>query len=126
MSAKISKGRRVLVVDDNVGAARLLSIFVKALGHEVQTASNGQEAVERGRVFEPEIVIMDIGMPVMDGYQAARMIRSEAWGKGITLIALTGWGQDDDKQKAWDAGFDRHLVKPVEPDTILAELTVPD
>ncbi len=124
-SAKSSANRRILVVDDNVGAARLLSIVVKALGHEVQTASNGQEAIERGRAFEPEIVIMDIGMPVMDGYQAARVIRSEAWGQGIVLIALTGWGQDDDKQKTRDAGFDCHLVKPVEPDTIrkiLAEL----
>jgi PAS domain S-box-containing protein len=128
-SPTISNGRRILVVDDNVGAARLLSIILKAIGHEVQTASNGQEAVERGRAFEPEIVFMDIGMPVMDGYQAARRIRSEAWGRGITLIALTGWGQDEDRQKACDAGFDRHLVKPVEPDTIraiLAELAVPD
>ncbi len=110
--------RRVLVVDDNIGAARLLAIIVKALGHEVQTAYNGQEAVERGRAFEPEIVIMDIGMPVMDGYEAARAIRREDWGKGIVLIALTGWGQEDDKQKTRDAGFDCHLVKPVEPDTI--------
>jgi CheY-like chemotaxis protein len=123
--AKTSAKRRILVVDDNLGAAKLLSIVVKSLGHEVQTASNGQEAIERGRAFEPGIVIMDIGLPVMDGYEAARVIRSEPWGREILLIALTGWGQDDDKQKTREAGFNRHLVKPVEPDMIrkiLAEL----
>ncbi len=122
---RVDTRRRVLVVDDNVGAAQLLAIVVKMLGHEVQTASNGREAIERGRDFKPELVIMDIGMPIMDGYEAARIMRDEAWGRSITLIALTGWGQDDDKQKTKDAGFDRHLVKPVEPDTlrkILAEL----
>ncbi len=110
--------RRVLVVDDNLSAVKLLSMLVQMLGHEVTTASNGQEAIERGREFVPDIIFMDIGMPVMDGYQAARTIRSEAWGKEAELIALTGWGQDDDKQKTRDAGFDQHLVKPVEAEVI--------
>jgi len=110
--------RRVLIVDDNDTAAKLLSLIVKKEGHVVATALNGQDAVECGHAFHPEIVLMDIGMPVMDGYQAARAMRKEPWGNDITLVALTGWGQDDDKQKTQDAGFDLHLVKPVEPDTI--------
>lgn len=115
--------RRVLLVDDNAAAAKLLGIVLTKLGHEVLTASNGQEAIERGREFRPDIIIMDIGMPIMDGYQAARAIRSESWGQAIPLIALTGWGQDDDKQKTHDAGFDRHLVKPVAPDALRSLLT---
>jgi PAS domain S-box-containing protein len=120
---KASKGRRILVVDDNEAAAKMLSIVIKMLGNEVLTAFNGQEAIEKGREFKPDIIFMDIGMPVMDGYAAAKAIRSEPWGRCPLLIALTGWGRDDDKKKTKDAGFDRHLVKPVEPDVIRKILT---
>ena len=116
--ASLTPSRRVLVVDDNMGAARTLSIVVKMLGNEVCTAHNGQDALEKAQDFLPEIIIMDIGMPVMDGYAAARAIRNLPWGKNIFLIALSGWGQEDDKQKTKDAGFDRHLVKPVEPSVV--------
>ena len=113
--------RRVLVVDDNAGACKLLALMIKLLGHEVASAFNGLEAVERAREFRPEIIFMDLGMPVMDGCAAAQSIRSEAWGASVTLIALTGWGQDVDKERTSEAGFDHHLVKPVEP-TLVREM----
>ncbi len=109
---------RILIVDDNVIAGNLLSLVIKMLGHEVATASNGLEAIEYGQKFQPQIILMDIGMPVMDGYEAARKIRTEQWGKDILLVALTGWGQDDDRKKSRDAGFDDHLVKPVDANVI--------
>jgi signal transduction histidine kinase/CheY-like chemotaxis protein len=107
-------GRKVLVVDDNVAAAKTLSTLIKMLGNDVRTATNGQEAVEMAEEFQPELIIMDIGMPVMDGYDAARTIRSMPWGQHVRLVALTGWGQESDIQKSRSAGFDQHLVKPVE------------
>ncbi len=121
-----TSSRRVMVVDDNVGAARTLSIVVQMLGNQVCTAYNGQDALDKAQEFQPEIVIMDIGMPVMDGYAAARAMREKPGGKSIFLVALTGWGQEDDKQRTKDAGFDRHLTKPVEPSVIrkmLSELS---
>ncbi|OYP36857.1 PAS domain S-box protein [Rhodopirellula sp. MGV] len=112
------KQLKVLVVDDNFAAAKTLSIVIRQLGNLVSIASNGAEGVETAREFQPDLIIMDIGMPVMDGNAAARIIRSEPWGKDIVLVALTGWGQEDDVRKTHDAGFDRHLVKPIEPDVI--------
>ena len=106
---------RVLVVDDNHDAARLLSMHLRVLGSEVFTASDGYEAVHVAAEVRPDIVLMDIGMPGMNGYDAARRMRSESWGKELLLIALTGWGQEEDKQRAAAAGFDHHLVKPLEP-----------
>ncbi|MEZ6086923.1 MAG: response regulator [Pirellulaceae bacterium] len=126
-AASASELKRILVVDDNVAAAKLLAIVIRKIGHDVQVANDGRQAVQIGGEFKPDIVIMDIGMPIMDGYEAARAMRREPWGKEIELIALTGWGQDDDRQRTTQAGFNRHLVKPVEPDTIrsiLAELSV--
>lgn len=107
--------RRVLVVDDNTAAARTLSIVVKMLGNEVRTAGDGREACAVASEFRPEVILMDIGMPEMDGYEAARWIRQQAWGCEIKLVALTGWGQENDKIRTNEAGFDYHLVKPAEP-----------
>lgn len=107
--------RRVLVVDDNKAAAEMLRMVVRMLGNEVQTAGDGQEAVERAAVFQPDVVLMDLGMPRMNGYQAARHIRQQPWGEAMVLVALTGWGQSEDKQRTSEAGFDHHLVKPAEP-----------
>jgi CheY-like chemotaxis protein/two-component sensor histidine kinase len=103
---------RVLVVDDNTSAGEVLGMLIKMLGCDVQIASDGQQAVERAEEFRPDLILMDLGMPIVDGYEAARRIRQQSWGKTIMLVALTGWGQDDDKRRSHDAGFDDHLVKP--------------
>lgn len=102
---------RILVVDDNPDAARSLSLLLEQLGHTVATAENGKDAIESVSTFEPDVVIMDIGMPVMDGFDAARELRRQ--GSQVTLVALTGWGQTEDKEATKAAGFDYHLVKPV-------------
>ncbi|MBA2113510.1 PAS domain-containing hybrid sensor histidine kinase/response regulator [Bremerella alba] len=106
---------RVLVVDDNKAAADMLSKVVKMLGNTVETAEDGQQAIEMAQEFQPEIILMDLGMPKMNGYEAARYIRQQDWGKNILLIALTGWGQQEDRERTKDAGFDHHLVKPADP-----------
>lgn len=107
-------GRRVLIVDDNKAAADLLGAAVKRLGNAVRTAGDGQQACEIAEAFRPAVVIMDLGMPKMNGYQAAQYIRKQPWGKDVVLIALSGWGQDEVKRKTKEAGFDGHLVKPAE------------
>jgi CheY-like chemotaxis protein len=104
---------RVLVVDDNRDASTMLTNLVKDLGSEVLTACDGLQAIKYAADFRPHIVFMDIGMPEMDGYEAAKHIRLQTWGKDLTLVALTGWGQDEDRQRTQRAGFDHHLVKPV-------------
>jgi CheY-like chemotaxis protein len=106
---------RVLVVDDNRAAADMLSLAMTMLGNEVRMASDGQEAIEVAAKFRPDVVLMDIGMPRMNGYEAARYIRQQPWGEKLMLVALTGWGQDEDKRRTIEAGFDHHLVKPAEP-----------
>ncbi|MGE0610167.1 MAG: PAS domain-containing protein, partial [Pirellulales bacterium] len=106
---------RVLVVDDNADAATTLGMVVKMLGNEVRTAGDGLQGVELAQQFQPHVVLMDIGMPRMNGYEASKAIRQQPWGQAMMLVALTGWGQDDDRQKALDAGFNHHLVKPAEP-----------
>ncbi|MCG6158188.1 PAS domain S-box protein [Rubinisphaera margarita] len=105
---------RVLIVDDNKSAADMLGLIVEALGHEVRYAADGHEAVATTMEFRPEVVLMDLGMPRMDGYEAARHLRQQPWGTDLTLVALTGWGQDEDKRRTREAGFDLHLVKPAE------------
>jgi CheY-like chemotaxis protein len=107
--------RRVLIVDDNIDAVRVLSIVVKKMGNEVCVAYDGVEAIAAAEQFLPEVVLLDLGMPRLDGYGAARHIRQQPWGQEMTLIALTGWGQETDKQRTKAAGFDHHLVKPADP-----------
>lgn len=106
---------RILVVDDNKAAATMLKMVVKMLGNEVRTAHDGQQAVEVAAEFLPDVVLMDLGMPKMNGYEAARHIREQPWGRDMLLVALTGWGQDEDRERTQEAGFDHHLVKPAEP-----------
>jgi PAS domain S-box-containing protein len=105
---------RVLVADDNEDALRSLAMMLRAMGHEVHTARDGAEVLESAAAIMPTLILMDIGMPRMNGYAVARRIREQPWGRGITLVALTGWGLEDDKRLAAEAGFDRHVVKPVE------------
>jgi signal transduction histidine kinase len=105
--------RRILVADDNHDAAESLTLQLQLAGHDVRTVHDGLEALAVAKTFKPQIVLLDLGMPKMDGYETARNMRLRSWGKGATLIALTGWGQQPDRQRTSEAGFDVHLVKPV-------------
>jgi CheY-like chemotaxis protein len=107
--------RRVLVVDDNVDSAKTLSMVLDVMGHQTTLANDGLEAVRIAQDFQPEIVLLDIGMPKLNGYEACRQIREQAWATQVIIIAVTGWGQDEDRQRSKDAGFDMHLVKPLDP-----------
>jgi CheY-like chemotaxis protein len=107
--------QRVLVVDDNRDAANLLGVFLDALGNDVRVAHDGREAIQVAQEFLPSVVLMDLGMPIMNGYSAARHIREQSWGQEMLLVALSGWGQDVYRQRAKEAGFDHHLVKPADP-----------
>jgi CheY-like chemotaxis protein len=101
-------------------------MLLKVMGNNVRTAHDGEEAVQAAGEFRPHVVLLDIGLPKMNGYDVCRHIRQQPWGKHIVLIAVTGWGQEDDKRKSEEAGFDRHMVKPVAPQalmTLLAELS---
>jgi len=105
---------RILVVDDNRDAALSLAMMLKIMGHETETAHDGIEALEAAPSFHPDLILLDIGMPRLNGYDTARRIRQVEWGKNLMLVALTGWGQDQDRRMSQEAGFDFHLVKPVE------------
>jgi len=107
--------RRVLVVDDNPDALKSLSLLVSLMGHEVRQARDGVEALEVAEEFRPEVIFMDLGMPRLSGFDAAQRIREESWGQELLLVATTGWGQDDDRRRTKEAGFDHHLVKPILP-----------
>jgi CheY-like chemotaxis protein len=96
-----------------------------SMGNATQTANDGLEAVELAAAFRPDVILLDIGMPKLNGYDVCRRIRGQPWGRNIVLVAYTGWGQDDDKRKSQEAGFNLHMVKPVEPvalDRLLAGL----
>lgn len=113
-----ARSLRVLIVDDNRDAARMLSMVVSHLQHDVRIASDGLEAIQVAGEFRPQVVLMDIGMPVLNGYEAAGRLRSLPWGREILLVALTGWGQAEDRKRSQEAGFDQHLVKPVDPQVL--------
>jgi two-component system CheB/CheR fusion protein len=104
--------RRILVVDDNQDSAESLALLLEIYGYEVRAAFSGPEAVEATRTFLPDVVLLDIGLPGMDGYEVARLIRAD--GNGCMLVALTGYGQDEDRRRSREAGFDHHLIKPVD------------
>jgi CheY-like chemotaxis protein/anti-sigma regulatory factor (Ser/Thr protein kinase) len=106
--------RRVLIVDDNVDLANGLARLLGLLGHSVHVAHDGKEAIEAARGFEPQVVLLDIGLPTMDGYQVAREIRMQEFGKSARIIAITGYGQEEDRRRSYEAGFDHHLVKPID------------
>jgi signal transduction histidine kinase len=110
--------RRVVVADDNVDSAESLAMLLTVLGHEVKTAHDGAAAVELADRFRPDVLILDIGMPGMTGYEAAAHVRRQPWGRGMVLAALTGWGQEDDRKRAEAAGFDHHFTKPVAADEL--------
>jgi PAS domain S-box-containing protein len=114
---------RILVVDDNRDAADSLAMVLRVMGHDTNAAHDGLEAVQAAAVFQPDVILLDIGLPKMNGYEVARYIRQQPWGQHMVLIALTGWGQEEDKRRALDAGCDHHLTKPVAP-TALEKLLV--
>ena len=107
----------MLVAEDIPDAAEMMRLMIECMGHEVRVAADGVEAVAIAQEFEPQIALLDIGMPRMDGYEAARRIRA-ALGQRVILVALTGWGQEEDQRRAFAAGFDRHVTKPAEPDVL--------
>ena len=113
-SALAPKTQRVLVVDDNHDSATTLALLLNLMGHETRTASDGVEALEIAERFKPDVALLDIGMPKLNGFETARKMRAADYGRGMLLVALSGWGQDADRQKSSEAGFDLHLVKPVD------------
>ena len=116
--------QRILVADDNRDAAEALSLQLQLAGHDVRTAHDGIEALTVAKTFDPEIVLLDLGMPKMDGYEVARQLRLQPRSRRVTLIALTGWGQQQDRDRTADAGFDAHLVKPVAEAQLFRALTL--
>jgi CheY-like chemotaxis protein/two-component sensor histidine kinase len=121
-SAEAPPRVKILVVDDNRDVAASLSMLLDLMGHDVRVAYDGEKAVQLAGEFRPQIVLLDLGMPNVDGYETCRRIRNHGWGADMTLIAVSGWGQDEDRRRSATAGFDAHLVKPVSPET-LAELS---
>lgn len=121
-AAQAGVKRRVLAVDDNRDALDALAALLRRQGHVVETAESGAEALAVAAMRQPEIILLDIGLPSMDGYEVARRIRREPWGSRVKLVAMTGWGQEQDKKNAADAGFDAHLTKPAHIECIEALL----
>ena len=114
--------REVLIADDNVDVASSLALLLELAGHRVHTARDGEEALDVAERTRPDVAILDIGMPRLNGYQVASAIRARPWGRSVQLIALTGWGREEEQQRARSAGFDHHCTKPTDPDTLIALL----
>lgn len=113
-----SGGRRVLIVDDNVDAAEILGQLLSFVGHTISLGHSGPAALEAVRSFRPDVLLLDIGLPGMNGYEVARHLRADPAAAGLVIVALTGWGTEDDRRRTREAGFDHHLTKPVEPEEI--------
>ena len=120
--ARAPAAKRVLVVDDNIDAAVTLGHLLRSLGHEVQVVHDGATALKAADELRPDVVLLDIGMPGMDGYEVARRLRTAHKDRRFRIVAITGWGQDADRQRAKEAGFDVHLVKPVDPSLLVRML----
>jgi CheY-like chemotaxis protein len=110
----LPRGRRILVVEDNVDAAQSLAMLLRLEGSEVEIAHDGVVGLHKACEWRPDAVLLDIGLPFMNGYEVCRALRAEDWARRLPIIALTGWGQEDDRARSREAGFDAHLVKPVE------------
>jgi PAS domain S-box-containing protein len=119
---KTALPRRILVVDDNIDAATTLDVLLRSLGHETRVAHDGMTALEIAREFRPQVILLDIGMPGLDGYEVARRLRAMNNGQTFRIVAITGWGQDADRKRSKEAGFDLHLVKPVDPNVLVSVL----
>ena len=112
--ASMPVARRILVVDDNLDSAESLVLLLKLMGNEVHAAHDGLEAVAMAETNHPDVILMDIGLPNLNGYEAARLIRERAGDREMVLIALTGWGQEEDRRRSKEAGFHHHLTKPID------------
>ncbi|GAB3016348.1 response regulator [Spirosoma pulveris] len=112
---------RVLLVDDNKELAELTAKIMQTLGYEVHTCFNGQDAIEAAKTWQPDVMLLDIGLPDLDGYAVCAYIRRQSWSRSLPIIALTGYGEESDKQRSLLAGFDTHLLKPIDY-TTLAQL----
>jgi PAS domain S-box-containing protein len=117
--------QRILVVDDNQDAAESLAMVLGIMGHETRTAHDGATAIGVAAAFEPEVILLDIGMPRLNGYDTVRHIRDQEWGRNAMVVAVTGWGQEHDQRRSRDAGFDHHLVKPVDLGQLMQLITAP-
>ena len=115
---------RVLVVDDNIDAAESIAMFLKLLGHDVKTAADGEQALTCAPVYMPDVVVLDIGLPTLDGYEVARRLRTFAETRQSLLIALTGYGQESDRLQVLAAGFDKHLIKPADPQALIEAIAI--
>ena len=116
---------RILVVDDNHDSALSLAMMLSIMGHETRTAHDGESAVATAESFLPDVILLDIGLPKLNGYEVAQRIRESDWGQSMFLIAVTGWGQEEDRQRSSEVGLNVHMVKPVEPaalERLLSEL----
>jgi CheY-like chemotaxis protein len=110
---------RILVVDDNRDAAASLGVMLALQGHDTRTAHDGLDALELAEAFRPEVILLDLDLPKLSGDEACRRIRREPWGRSMVIVAVTGWGQEDDRIRCEQAGFDRHLVKPIDPEELV-------
>lgn len=117
--------RKILVVDDNRDAAVTLAMLLKVTGNETKLAHDGLAAIEAAEAFQPDVIILDIGLPKLNGYDAAKRIREQTWGREMVLIALTGWGQEEDRRRSREAGFNHHLVKPVDHAALVQLINAP-
>jgi CheY-like chemotaxis protein len=113
-SAQSPRRHRIVIADDGRDTADSLAALLTIMGHEVKVAYDGQEAVTVAATFRPDVMILDVGMPKLDGYQVARRVREEPWGRAVLLVAMTGWGRADDRRRAEESGFDRHFTKPAD------------
>ncbi len=120
-----SAGRRILLVEDSADAREALQRLLELDGHAVAVAADGHEALTRAAEVAPDIALIDIGLPVLDGFEVARRLRATPLGSKMRLIALTGYGRSDDRARVMEAGFDGHLVKPVDHDALARQLTAP-
>ena len=118
MPAPVSR-RRVLIVDDSEDGAESLAMLLEFGGHQTYQAHDGLAAIEAADRLRPDAVLLDIGLPRLNGYEVCRRIREEPWGKDVVLVALTGWGQEEDRQRSREAGFNTHMVKPVDHNLLL-------
>ena len=105
--------RRILIVDDNEDSAESLALLLEMTGHETHTAHDGETAIKEAERLRPHVMFLDIGLPALNGHEVCRRLRQQPWGREMVLIALTGWGQPEDRRRSEEAGFDGHLVKPV-------------
>ena len=114
---------RILVIDDNADAAMMLALLLKLKGYDAYTRDSGRAGIEAAERLQPPAILLDIGMPDLDGYATCRLIREQPWGRHVVVIAVSGYSQNEDRQRAWEAGFDAYLAKPVDLAVLLSLLT---